>query len=190
MAAVPSLRTPRLVLREWHDEDLNAFAALSADAQVMEYVWSLDTRAASDAMAADIRRHFACHGFGFWAVQLAESPSFIGFIGLAVVSHQVRFAPAVQVGWRLFPRHWGHGYATEGAAAALDAGFGALGLSEIVAYTVPANVRSQRVMRRLGMTHAARDDFDHPRVPAGHPLCRHVLYRITRDHWRSPRPEG
>jgi len=183
------LRTPRLLLREWRDDDLAAFATLTADPRVMEYLWP----ASSDAMAARIRDHFSRCGFGFWAVQAMDSPSFIGFIGLETVTYEAHFTPAVQIGWRLFPAYWGKGYATEGAAAALDAGFGRFGLREIVSYTVPANARSQRVMQRLGMTHTSADDFDHPRIPAGHELRRHVLYRISRDGWRGlpgSRPGG
>jgi ribosomal-protein-alanine N-acetyltransferase len=145
----------------------------------MRFLWPLD-RAGSDKMAADIRAHHATHGFGQWAVELPGEAPFIGFIGLNWVSHRVHFTPAVEVGWRLASVHWGRGYATEGAAAALDAGFTRFGLAEIVAYTVPANARSQRVMQRLGMTHDAADDFDHPRVPVGHALSRHVLYRKRR----------
>jgi len=177
-----SLRTPRLLLREWRDDDLAPFAALLADPRVMEHLWP----APSDAMAERIRDHFSRCGFGFWAVQVSDSPSFIGFIGLETVTYEAHFTPAVQIGWRLFPEYWGKGYATEGAAAALDAGFGRLDLSEIVSYTVPANARSQRVMQRLGMTHTSADDFDHPRIPAGHKLQRHVLYRISRERWRDP----
>jgi ribosomal-protein-alanine N-acetyltransferase len=181
VADAVSLRTPRLLLREWRDDDLTAFAALLADPRVMEYLRPAD----SAAMARDIHSHFARHGFGFWAAELVGGSPFIGFIGLAVVGFEAPFAPAVQIGWWLSSAHWGRGYATEGAAAALDAAFGRLGLKEIVSYTVPANTRSQRVMQRLGMTHATDDDFDHPLLPAGHRLQPHVLYRIKRDEWRG-----
>ena len=103
---------------------------------------------------------------------------FVGFVGLAVPGFQAPFTPCVEIGWRLAVEHWGHGYATEAARAALDCGFQRLGLEEIVAFTVPANRRSRRVMERLGMTWSAADDFDHPRLPPGHPLRRHVLYRV------------
>ncbi len=174
-----ALRTPRLLLRDWRDDDLEPFARMADDPEVMRFLWPLD-RARSDAMAQTIRAHHAEHGFGQWAVELPGDAPFIGFIGLNWVSHQTHFTPAVELGWRLASAHWGHGYATEGAAAALEAGFTRFGLTEIVAYTVPANVRSQRVMQRLGMTHDPADDFDHPRAPADHPLSRHVLYRKRR----------
>ena len=86
--------------------------------------------------------------------------------------------PRVEVGWRIAYEHWDKGIATEGARAALDAAFGELGLPEVVSFTVKGNTRSRRVMERLGMRHDPREDFDHPRLPEGHPLRRHVLYRI------------
>ena len=114
-----------------------------------------------------------------------ETGAFIGFIGLSHIGFEANFTPAVEVGWRLASAHWGNGYATEGARAALEAGFAQLGLSEIVSITVPANVRSRRVMERIGMTHDPADDFDHPRLDEGDPLRRHVLYRIGQDQWRQ-----
>jgi len=182
---VVELRTARLRLRAWRDDDLDAFAALSADPVVMEYLRPVDSRAASDAIAAQVRAHFARHGFGFWIVERSDSEAVIGVVGLAHVVFAAPFTPAVEIGWRLAPAQWGHGFAAEAAAAALDDGFGRLDLREIVAFTVPANRRSQRLMRRLGMSRDPHDDFDHPRVPAGHPFRRHLLYRIRRDAWRS-----
>ncbi|MBI3515881.1 MAG: GNAT family N-acetyltransferase [Proteobacteria bacterium] len=187
-AAAPSLRTPRLILRPWRDADLEPFAAMAADPEVMAHLSQEPGRAASDALAAGIRDHFAAHGYGYWAVELPGATPFIGFVGLRLVTYAAHFTPAVDLGWRLARDHWGHGYATEAAAASIDHGFGHLGLSEIVAYTVPANQRSRQVMHRLGMTHTAADDFDHPRLPAGHPLARHVLYRLPRAAWRGLPP--
>jgi ribosomal-protein-alanine N-acetyltransferase len=180
-----AIRTKRLLLREWRDDDLAPFWAMSADPEVMRHLWPVADRAASDAAAAAIRGHFARHGFGFRAVELPGVAPFIGFVGLAVVGFDAPFTPAVEIGWRLAREHWGRGYATEAAAAALDEGFGRLGLAEIVAYTVPANRRSERVMQRLGMRRAAAEDFEHPRAPPGHPLRRHVLYRLRREEWRG-----
>jgi RimJ/RimL family protein N-acetyltransferase len=182
------LRTQRLLLREWRDDDLDAFAALSRDPAVMAHLLPLEGRAASDAMAARIRTHFAAHGFGFWVVELPGQSSLIGVIGLAVVGFAAHFTPAVEIGWRLAREHWGRSYAFEAAAAALDDGFGRLQLDEIVAFTVAANRPSWRLMQRLGMTRSERDDFDHPRMPAGHPLRPHVLYRLGRQTWTRDRP--
>jgi RimJ/RimL family protein N-acetyltransferase len=175
----PSIRTPRLLLRPWRDEDLPAFAALNADPKVMEFFPKPLDRAESDALAARIRDHFARRGFGLWAVEVPGIADFIGFVGLAVPGFEAHFTPCVEVGWRLAREHWGRGCATEAARAALEFGFLRLGLDEIVSYTVPANRRSRGVMERLGMTRAPADDFDHPLLPEGHPLRRHVLYRAS-----------
>jgi RimJ/RimL family protein N-acetyltransferase len=102
---------------------------------------------------------------------------FVGFVGLSEPDFDALFTPAVEVGWRLGREHWGHGYATEGARAAIAFAFDELGLREIVSFTAASNDRSRRVMERLGMTHDAADDFDHPSLAPGHPLRRHVLYR-------------
>jgi RimJ/RimL family protein N-acetyltransferase len=174
------LDTPRLLLRPWRDEDGAAFAAMFADPAVMEFLGPPQDRPAIDAIVGRVRGHFDRHGFGWWATELKETGAFIGFIGLSHIGFEANFTPAVEVGWRLASAYWGNGYATEGARAALEAGFTQIGLSEIVSITVPANVRSRRVMERIGMTHDPADDFDHPRLAEGHPLRRHVLYRITR----------
>jgi RimJ/RimL family protein N-acetyltransferase len=175
-----ALRTPRLILREWRAADSGPFAAMSADPEVMRYYFApLADRAASDAWIAHMRQHNEEHGFAYWAVELPGEADLIGAIGLTRV-HGMPFAPAVEIGWRLARAFWRRGYATEAARAVLDDGFGRLGLDELVAFTVPANQASQRVMQRLGMTRDPADDFGHPRVPPGHPLRRHVLYRIRR----------
>lgn len=179
------LRTARLTLREWRDGDFDAFATLTADPVVMEYLHPVANRAASDAIAVQVQAHFARHGFGFWIVELTETAAVIGIVGLDHVGFAAPFTPAIQIGWRLAPTHWGKGYAYEAAAASLDDGFGRLGLREVVAYTVPANRRSRRLMERLGMTRDPDDDFDHPRIPVGSPLRRHVLYRIRKAGWRG-----
>jgi RimJ/RimL family protein N-acetyltransferase len=171
--------TKRLILRRWRDDDLAPYATLNADARVMEYFPAVLSRAESDAQAARIRKHWDDHGFGLWAVEVAGGAPFVGFIGLQRVPFEAAFTPAVEVGWRLAFDAWGHGYATEGARAALERGFGELGLREIVAMTVASNERSRRVMQRLGMRRADGEDFDHPRLPEGHPLRRHILYRLA-----------
>jgi RimJ/RimL family protein N-acetyltransferase len=169
-----------LLLRPWRDSDLPAFAALNADPRVMEFLPAVLDRAASDAMAARIREHFARHGFGLWAVQVPGVTDFAGFVGLNVPTFETHFTPCVEIGWRLACDHWGNGYATIGARAALDFAFTELARAEVLSFTVPHNVRSRRVMERLGMTHDEADDFDHPVLPEGHPLRRHVLYRLQR----------
>ena len=180
-----TLTTRRLLLRPWRDEDAEAFAAMFDDPAVMEFLMPQTDRAAIDAIVGRVRAHFDRHGFGWWAAELQDTGAFIGLIGLVHIPFEAHFTPAVEVGWRLASAYWGQGYATEGARAALEAAFTQLGLSEIVSITVPANMRSRRVMQRIGMTRDPADDFDHPRVPDGSPMKRHVLYRIGREQWRQ-----
>ena len=153
---------------------------MNTDARVVEHLPGLLTRTESDAMADRIEAHFAKHGYGLWAVEIVGVASFAGYVGLAVPRFEAKFTPCVEIGWRLASEHWGQGYATEGAQAALTFGFESLRLREIVSFTVPANVRSRRVMEKIGMTHQPNEDFDHPLLPAAHRLSRHVLYRIAR----------
>lgn len=176
---VRELRTERLLLRQWQEADLEPFAQLNADPEVMTHFPSLLTRERSDALARDISDSIEEQGWGLWAVEVVDGPSFIGFVGLNEPRFEAHFIPAVEVGWRLGREHWGYGYATEAARAAVDFGFGELGLDEIVAMVAPANARSRAVAERLGMTRNPADDFDHPRIPEG-PLQRHVLYRLAR----------
>lgn len=170
----------RLRLRPWCRSDLDPFAAMSADPAVMRHLLPLPDRAACAAVIERFERHRDEHGFTFWAIEVPGLCPFIGFAGLLRVGFEAPFTPAVEIGWRLASAHWGQGYATEAANLALRHGFEDHGLRQIVALTVPDNSRSRRVMQRLGMRHDPRDDFDHPRVPDGHPLKRHVLYRLDR----------
>ncbi|RJG14305.1 N-acetyltransferase [Pseudomonas cavernicola] len=187
MAELIELQSPRLVLRQWRASDLEPFAALNADPVVMEYFPACLTRAQSDALAARIQAHFDQHGFGLWALERQDSGAFIGFTGLLQVGFTAAFTPAVEIGWRLAREHWGQGFAREAAQAALACGFARLQLAELVSFTVPANRRSRAVMAALGMQHDPQDDFDHPTLPLGHPLRRHVLYRLNREQWLEQR---
>jgi RimJ/RimL family protein N-acetyltransferase len=181
MDEASELRTERLLLRSWRPDDREPFAALNADPAVMEHFPSVLSRAESDALVDRIEARFDEHGWGLWAVEVPGVAPFIGFVGLAPQGAELPFGPAVEVGWRLARSAWGMGYATEGGRAALRCGADGFGIGDFVSMTAKANLRSQGVMRRLGMTYDPRDDFDHPRIPAGHPLRRHVLYRITAD---------
>lgn len=183
--SLDELRTSRLLLRRWRPEDLEAFAAMNADPEVMALFPAPLDRASSEAMVGRIEAGFAEHGFGLWALEVVSSGDFIGFTGLSVPGFEAAFTPAVEIGWRLARRAWGQGYATEAAAATLDAAFGPLGLTEVVSFTSVGNGRSQAVMRRLGMTHDPAEDFDHPRLPPNHRLVRHVLYRTTAARWHQ-----
>ena len=179
-----AIRTKRLVLRPWRDSDREAFAALNADPAVREHFPGLMTREDSDGFVDRIEAHWDTDGWGLWAVEVREHGQFIGFVGLSEPSFEAHFTPCTEIGWRLARSSWGRGYATEAARACLDFAFRSLGLPEVVAFTVPANARSRAVMERLGMRHDAAGDFDHPRLPAGHPLQRHVLYRLRREDWQ------
>lgn len=179
--------TPRLLLRRWVPDDLEPFAAMNADPRVMEFFQKCATRDESDAMVARIQTHFDEKGFGLWAVEVPGVAPFAGFIGLHTPSFEAHFTPCVEIGWRLAVPFWGHGYATEGATAALRFAFDVLHLPEVVSMTAVINERSWRVMERLGMTRTPDDDFDHPLVPDGHRLRRHVLYRMKRPVTPQPR---
>lgn len=192
MTGSPVLRleTERLVLREFLEGDRAPFAALNADARVMEHFPNALTREESDKLVDRIGRHWAEDGLGLWAVERRDDGAFLGFTGLAPPRFEAAFTPCVEVGWRLAAEAWGHGYATEAAKAALAFGFEVRGLEEILSWTVPANLRSRAVMERIGMTRDAADDFDHPSIAVGSPLRRHVLYRITRERWLATREAG
>ncbi|MBI3889977.1 MAG: GNAT family N-acetyltransferase [Candidatus Wallbacteria bacterium] len=177
------LRTPRLLLRRWRDVDVEAFAAMSADPDVMRYFPGLLDRTATEALVKRIRAGFDQRGFGLWAVELPGEAPFLGYVGLAVPAFETHFTPCVEIGWRLAAAHWRKGYATEAAAAVLDAAFGPLGLREVVSFTVPHNTPSRMVMEKLGMVRDPAEDFEHPRLAEGHPLRRHVLYRIGAKGW-------
>jgi ribosomal-protein-alanine N-acetyltransferase len=177
------LTTDRLLLRMWREEDRAPFARMNADPEVMEFFVSPLTREDSDALVDRIEAEFAEYGFGLWAVEEIEAGRFIGFTGLVHQTFEAHFTPAVEISFRLARHSWGNGYATEAATEAIRYGFETAGLAEIVSMTAVQNARSRAVMRKLGMTHDPADDFDHPRVPDGHPLKRHVLYRLTVKQW-------
>lgn len=187
MAAPIELQTPRLLLRQWRDDDLTDFAALNADPEVMRFFPACLDQAQSHALAARIRGHFAEHGFAPWVLQRRDSGAFIGVTGLLRVGFSAPFTPAVEIAWRLDRAHWRQGFAREAASAALACGFERLGLTQIVAFTTRDNLPSQGLMQRLGMRRDATDDFDHPALAAGHPLRRHVLYRLRRREWEASR---
>jgi RimJ/RimL family protein N-acetyltransferase len=171
------LRTQRLILRRWRDDDRLPFARMNADPEVMAHFLAPLSREESDLLFDRIQDQFAARRFGPWALEIPGVAPFAGFVGLSVPRFEAPFTPCVEVGWRLARAHWGHGYASEAALASLAFGFDELGLDDVVSFTVPANLRSRKVMERIGMSHDDRDDFDHPSLPEGHPLRRHVLYR-------------
>jgi RimJ/RimL family protein N-acetyltransferase len=173
-----TITTERLLLRRWCDSDRLPFQQMNADPRVMEFFPAGLSPAESDALVDRAQAHFDRHGFGPFAVELLENRSFIGFIGLSIPNFDAPFMPAAEIGWRLAFDCWGRGLATEGAGAVIRYAFEDLRLDSLVSFTVPGNLRSRRVMEKIGMTHDPRDDFDHPLLPDGHPLRRHVLYRL------------
>ncbi|MFF8731957.1 GNAT family N-acetyltransferase [Streptomyces sp. NPDC015171] len=175
---MPELRTDRLLLRRWRESDLEPWAEMNADPEVREHLGELLTPEQSDATVAVMQAEFDERGFGWWALEARETGEFIGRAGLDEVGADMPFV-GVDIGWRLKRSAWGHGFATEAALTCLAFGFDVLGLPEIIATTTAGNLRSQAVMRRIGMTRRHDDDFEDPSVPEG-PLRQCVLYRITR----------
>jgi ribosomal-protein-alanine N-acetyltransferase len=179
------IRTARLRVRSWREDDFDAYAAMNADPRVMEFFPSVLSREESEERFARGSARLAEHGIGFWPVEVVGGVRFIGIVGLARPDFEAPFMPAVEVGWRLAAEHWGQGYATEAAQGVLAFGFERLGLPEIVSFTTTANVRSRRVMEKLGMRRAPAEDFLHPLIAEGHPLRPHVLYRLPRQAFRA-----
>ena len=179
MTPVATLRTDRLVLRRWSDADREAFHALNVDPLVMESIGPVMNRADSDGFMDRIEQRFDEHGFGLWCVELAgEAIGFTGFMA-------PWFRDGVEIGWRIRADHWGKGYATEAATECLRHGFDDLGFPEVISFTAAGNVRSRRVMEKLGLEYDPTEDFDHPSVPEGSPLRKHVLYRMTVAQYRE-----
>lgn len=177
------LETKRLVLQQWTVADRQPFANMCADPRVMAFYPRPLTRTESDAMAEKIQDLIDERGWGFWALRRRDRLDFIGFTGLHIPTDDLPFAPCVEIGWRLAYAHWGKGYATEAAIAALGFGFEQLGLDEVVSFASLANARSRAVMERLGMQDV-HQDFQHPQIPEESSLKRHCLYKMTRDQWK------
>jgi RimJ/RimL family protein N-acetyltransferase len=179
----PALYTKRLLLRRWTDADREPFSRISTDPEVMRYRLATLSRSESDDLIDDTEASFEKNGFGLWAVERIEDRRLLGFTGLGISDFDAPFCPAVDAGWTLARDAWGHGYATEGAVAALEYAFDRLHLDEVVSHTTARNERSRAVMQRLGMTHDPEDDFDAPWYPPGHPRRWFVLYRIKATVW-------
>jgi len=170
------IKTERLGIRFWRDEDIQPFAALNADEQVMRFFPSTLTYEQTEAMVQRMKSDTKTNGFTFFAVDILATEEFIGFIGLSKPNMQTYFTPCVEIGWRLKASAWGNGYAPEGAKACLEYGFKELGIKEIYSFTPTLNHPSERVMQKIGMTKVG--EFDHPKIEKGHRLERHVLYKI------------
>lgn len=188
MQTKPWIESDRVILRRWRAEDREPFAGLNADPRVMEFFPSTLTREQSDGMIEIIEGRIEKLGIGFLAAELKETSQFIGFVGLSVPRDPFPFSPCVEIGWRLAYPFWGKGLATEAARASLDYGFRTRGLQEIVSFTTQHNWKSRHVMEKLGMSYEIGADFDHPKLNEGHPLRRHVLYRLRRELWQTQTP--
>ncbi len=179
------LRTPRVLLRQWKDSDIDAWAVMNADPEVRRYFPAVLNRAEAQAEADRIRANITQRGWGMWALEIPGVHAFAGFVGLSLPGYEAPWMPAVEIGWRLAPAAWHQGYATEGATAALAFAFTHLELLQVVAMSVTTNTPSHSVMERIGMVRDKAADFDHPRVPTDWPLKRHILHRITPEQWRK-----
>ena len=176
------IQTPRLMLRPWKAEDLPAFRALNADPDVMRHFPSVLTAEESDTLAASIQTRTRNQGFGLLALEIPGVTAFAGFVGLNVPSFD---SSLVEIGWRLHKKCWGHGFATEAAAAVMEVGFSRLGMKSICSFTAVVNTSSERVMQRLGMEHRPEKDFNHPALPPDHRLARHIFYLMTAARWQE-----
>lgn len=177
------IETERLILRTWKKEDADPYFQINQDPKVIEFLRGALTMEQVNDFILAVNNHQDRHGYTLWAAELKKTGELIGFIGLNYTDWESHFTPAVEVGWRLGSQYWSKGFATEGAKAALNFGFKQCGIKEIVSFTVPANVRSIRLMEKIGLQRDANGDFAHPKLAADHPLSRHVLYRITVDEY-------
>lgn len=176
------LETPRLILRQWNESDFEPFYKMNADSKVMEYFPKTLTEDESNQLAFKCKSLIDKNGWGFWALELKQSKEFIGFTGLHYQPEQFSFSPCTEIGWRLSPLHWNKGYATESATACLNFGFNQLALDEIVAFTAQHNLKSQAVMRRLGMQY--KMDFNHPALDDSSPLKKHKLLSLLKTDFK------
>lgn len=184
------IETDRLILRTWREENLLPFSRLNADSRVMEYFPSTLTFDQTKSFLEMLKTRQEEDGFSFLAAELKSTGEFIGMIGLNRPRYQTPFTPCVEIGWRIAFEHWNNGYATEGATACLAYGFENLNLDEIVSFTASTNLKSQRIMEKIGMQRNPTGDFNHPNVPEGHPLSLHVLYFVKKEQFlNSARPK-
>ena len=172
-----TIKTQRLLLRQWSDSDLPALTAMNQDPKVMEFIGPVLSGAESRAMLERAKNSWDKHGYGRFAVEVAYTHEVIGFIGLAQCKFESHFTPVVEIGWRLACNSWGLGFATEGAKAVMAWAFENCQLNEIVSFTSKSNLRSCRVMEKIGLKRNIADDFLHPNMRADNPLREYVLYR-------------
>lgn len=162
------IETPRLVLRRWKDSDRPAFAAICADPEVMQWLGGVLSPEQAGQRLDRVEATFEAVGYGRFLVERKSDRAFLGWCGVMPCHESVTpIAGQPEIGWRLVTAAWGKGYATEAARAALDDAFDRVGLAEVLAYTSKANLRSQAVMKRLGLSREPQRDFDYPNTPDG-----------------------
>lgn len=179
------IETDRIILREWQENDLKPFTKLNADPLIMEYFPRVLEESGSKRLFKHFQEHFKKHGYGLYALENKTSHEFMGFVGLNKIEFDAPFTPATEIAWRLDYEYWGKGYATEAARAVLNHAFKTLKLDEIVAYCVYDNDRAIHVMEKLGMKRDPKGDFDYPKLPKGHPLGQHILYRLKKKDYAA-----
>jgi len=182
MAKVVDIKTKRLLMRQWRDEDLFDFWLLNSDPEVMQYLPVIPSEEDSNVLANKIINLLEENGWGFWAVETISDNSFIGFVGLNKPKYELPVNPCIEVGWRLARNYWGKGYATEAGKASLEFAFNNLNVNEIYSFTSVANKRSEAVMGRLNMVNT-NSNFNHPTIPDNSPYKEHVLYKIDKESW-------
>lgn len=177
------LETDRLILRTWQDSDIESFCEMNVDPEVMAFFPSLCDRECTLKLIEKCKQQYKDYGYTYYAVELTSTSEFIGAVGLLHANFEAHFTPAVEIGWRLAHRFWGHGYATEAAKAVLDYAFTKLNIKALVSFTAAINHPSQRVMKKIGLKHDPADDFNHPSVDSKSPLYPHVLYRLSQSDY-------
>lgn len=177
------IETDRLILRTWEKKDSEIYFLINQDSKVTEYLPCSLTMKEVNAFISGANIHNDKYGYTLWATEFRETNELIGFVGLNYTDWKSHFTPAVEIGWRLGSKYWGQGLATEGAKTALDYGFKQCDIKEIVSFTVPANIRSIRVMDKIGLKRDFNGDFTHPKLDKDHPLSRHILYRLSKNDY-------
>lgn len=183
MIKVNTFETERLIFRRWQELDSMPFYKMNSDPDVMEYFPKTLSRTESDSLIERIENSFEDRGYGLWALELKDNKAFIGFLGFNFTDLESDFTPCIEIGWRIDKNYWGKGYATEGASKCLEVGFNTFFFQEIYSFTSKENTRSEKVMKRIGLTYVK--EFNHPRIDENHWLCRHVLYRLKKDEFEK-----
>jgi RimJ/RimL family protein N-acetyltransferase len=172
----------RLGFRNWSGKDLTEFSKLNADLEVMEHFPKPLTEKETADFIDRLKKHYADNGFNYFATEVLDSGEFIGFIGLAFKDFKTEFTPAVDIGWRLKKSSWGNGYATEGASRCLEFGFNQLNLEKIIATCTEKNVKSENVMKKIGMGKIG--NFKHPLLEEYPEYQKCICYAVTKETWQ------